>query len=483
MKLAPRITFVIAACGIFLFGGGGLLQLREEERDLRIAAQNEVLLLGRSLQVAFENALRDRQVEDVAETLMALSRVDPTVAIYVYDEEGRLAGASERATPTSDTLRLQERTRANHSPTVEFLQRGEPWMLRVGMRLREEKPDNSSAIVLEKPLGAMQSDLASMRRRILGVTLSFVVAAAGLTWLLTRRYVSAPLARMVADMRHVRAGDLSLAQAAHRDDEVGDAQVEFDHLIRDLDAARIRADQEADARRALERGLQNADKLITLGQLAAVMAHEIGSPLQILEGRARALRKHADDSDATRRTADMLVEQSGRITRIVEQMLSITRRHTRARGVVDAEHSVRAVLALLEMEARRRGVRLAVERTGPCDVVANADQLQQVALNLVRNALEAAPRETTITVRLGGDKRDFVLEVVDEGGGIDASMKAHLFVPFHTTKADTGGTGLGLSVVKAIAVEHGGEVNVSSNAATGCIVRVSLPRNTEGSSK
>lgn len=481
MKLAPRITLVIAACGILLFGGGGLLQLREEERDLRSAAQNEALLLARSLQVSFENALRDRQVEDVAETLTALSRVDPTVAIYVYDEEGRLAGASERAQPTADTLRFQHRARANHVATVELLQQGDPWMLRVGMRLREEKPDNSSAIVLEKPLEAMEQDLASMRKRIFGVTLSFVIAAAALTWLLTRRYVSLPLARMVADMQSVRAGNLKLDHATPRDDEVGDAQVEFDHLIRDLDAARIRADQEADARRALERGLQNADKLITLGQLAAVMAHEIGSPLQVLEGRARALHKHADDSDITRRTADMLVEQTGRITRIVEQMLSITRRRARVRAVVDAEHSVRGVLALLEMEARRRSVSLYVERTGSCDVLANADQLQQVALNLIRNALEAAPKDSAVIVRVGADDQHFVLEVADEGDGIDSSMRPHLFVPFHTTKAETGGTGLGLSVVKAIAVEHGGDVKITSEEGSGCVVRVTLPRSAEGS--
>lgn len=480
MKLAPRTTLALAACGILLFGGGGLLQLREEEHDLRTSAQNEALLLARSLQVAFENALRDRQVEDVAETLTALSRVDPTVAIYVYDEEGKLAGASERAKPTRGTLQFQERARANRSATVELRQRGEPWILRVGMRLREETPDNSSAIVLEKPLDAMERDLTSMRRRIFAVTITFAVAVIGLTWLLTRRYVSLPLARMVADMRSVRAGNLSLAQAAHRSDEVGDAQVEFQHLVRDLDAARVRADQEAEARRAIERGLQDADKLITLGQLAAVMAHEIGSPLQILEGRARALRKHADDSEATRRTADMLVEQTGRITRIVEQMLSITRRRARVRAVVDAEQSVRGVLALLEMEARRRSVRLCIERTGPCNVFANADQLQQVALNLIRNALEAAPKETSVTVRIGGDEKYFVLEVTDEGEGINDSIRPHLFVPFHTTKAETGGTGLGLSVVKTIAVEHGGDVMISPDATKGCVVRVRLPRNLEG---
>lgn len=157
-------------------------------------------------------------------------------------------------------------------------------------------------------------------------------------------------------------------------------------------------------------------------------------------------------------------------------MLSITRRQTRMRAVIDAERSIRGVIELLEMEARRRMVRLTLERFGPCDVFANADQLQQVALNLIRNAIEATPRQTTVVVRLGGDERHFVLEVRDEGSGVAESIRPHLFVPFFTTKAEAGGNGLGLSVVKAIAVEHGGEVAFSSSAGTGCIVRVTLPR-------
>jgi len=480
MKLAPRLTYATAACGIILFGGGGLLQLREQRRDVRTMEQNEALLLGRSLQVAFENALRDRHVEEVAETLTALSRVDPAVAIYVYDEEGRLAGASKDAKPTQHTVRIQELARASVAPTVEFSEEEEPFMLRVGLRLREEAPDSPSAIVLEKPLSEMARELESMRQRIIAVTFSFVVAVAGLTWLLTRRYVSVPLARMVADMRRVRAGNLRLAEVTHRGDEVGDSQLEFELLVQDLEATRVRADQEVEARQAIERGLQNADKLITLGQLAAVMAHEIGSPLQVLEGRARALRKHADDSDATRRTADMLIEQTGRITRIVEQMLSITRRRTRLRAMVDAEQSVRGVVSLLDMEARRRKIHLMVELFGPCDVYANADQLQQVALNLIRNAIEAAPPGTTVTVRLGGNERQFVLEVIDEGSGIADSVRPHLFVPFFTTKAEAGGNGLGLSVVKTIAQEHGGDVEFPSSNSGGCSVKVTFPRKASG---
>jgi len=480
MRLTTRITIAIGACALLLFGGGGLLQLRGEERDLRRVAEAEAMLLGRSLQTAFENALRDRQIEDVAETLEALSGVDRAVAIFVYDEKGKLVGASLNSRPSADTVRVEVEARRTPQPVVEFLPRDSPTVLRLGLRLRYEVPESASSIVLEKPLTEMQRDLRATRRNIWLITLAFVIAVAGLTWFLTHRYVEIPLARMISNMRRVRAGDLRVVPAARTADEVGETQREFDVLVQELEVARQRANQESDARRRIELGLQGADKLITLGQLSAVMAHEIGSPLQVLEGRARALRKHAHDPEATRRIADVLVEQTERITRIVSQMLSITRRRAPVRMRIDAETSVRSVVALLELEARRRRVRLEIEVNGDTDVYADADQLQQVALNLIRNALDAAPADSIVKTSLSGNGDSLVLEVSDAGAGISASARPHLFEPFFTTKASSGGSGLGLSVVKSIVDEHGGQVDVSLNEPTGCIARVTLPRRVEG---
>jgi signal transduction histidine kinase len=476
MRLASRMTVIIGACALVLIGGGGWVQLRSEERDLRAVAEGEVRLLGRSLQTAFKSALRDRRLEDVTDTLKALAPVDPEVAVFVFDEEGKLVAASRGARPSNDVRHLEVSARSRSEPVLQYVPPEAPRALLLGRRLREEEPDNASAIVLEKPLAELQRDLRETRGSIWLTTSLLVLTVAGLTWGMTHRYVALPLGRMVANMKRVRSGDLRIAHVPKARDEVGEALEEFEQLVADLDAARVRADSEFEARRRIERGLQNADKLITLGQLSAVMAHEIGSPLQILEGRARALNKHADDAAATRRTADMLVEQTERITRIVGQMLSITRRRPSLYSAVDAEASIRRVVALLEIEARRRQVDFHVCRTGPVDVVADDDQLQQVALNVLRNALEASPPHTTVSVQVGGDGERLIFEVRDEGAGVPASAREHLFEPFFTTKADLGGSGLGLSVVKSIVVAHGGKVSFVDEAQAGCCVRVDLPR-------
>jgi signal transduction histidine kinase len=469
------MTIAVGASAVVLFGGEGWLDLQQERVDLQSVAARETVLLGRSLQTAFENALRDRQIEDVAETLQALSLVEPAVAIFVYDEEGKVVAMGEGAHPGAESDGLAERARSSLTPIVEFAPSDSPTRLRLAMRLREEVEGRNSAIVLDRPLDELQRDLAETRRHIVMTTVLFVLAVAGLTWLLTQRYVGRPLEALVGDM-HTLSGEAPSVPSSGLD-EVGETRAQFDRLVVALDAARRRTAEEIEARRALERGLERADKLITLGQLSAVMAHEIGSPLQILEGRARSLRKNASDPDATRRIADMLVEQTERITRIVGQMLSITRRRAPVRTPLDAQAVVTRVLSLLELEAERRGVRLTLEAAGAGTVRADADQLQQVVLNLVRNALEASTRGTKVTVTLAGDAEHLTLTVADEGPGVPGEARAQLFEPFFTTKPD--GSGLGLSVVRSLVREHQGEVKLLE-VPRGCAFSVTLPRNLEG---
>lgn len=479
MKLATRMSCEIGACAVVLFGGSGLLQLRQEERDLRAVARSEALLLGEGLQKAFQNALRDQQLEDVTETLVGLAHVDPAVVVFVYDDKGSLVGSSRDVRPSTETSTTEGLARNKLEPVVEFDTDGPRAVLRIGLRLGRRVPSRST-IVLEKPLAELKRDLLDTRRDIAVTTLGFILAVAGLTWLLARRYVGLPLGRLVENMKRVGAGDLRVDSARRSTDEVGEAQEEFARLVAQLKAVGERADDELEARRRMESSLQNADKLITLGQLSAVMAHEVGSPLQVLEGRARSLRKHADEPEATRRTADLLVEQVGRITRIVGQMLSITRRRPPLPSRIDAEASVRSVVALLEFEGKRRRVGFTVERCGPTDVVADGDQLQQVMLNLMRNALQASPPDTTVIARIGGDEANLVLEVHDDGPGITPSARSRVFDAFFTTRADAGGTGLGLSVVKSIVEAHNGSIEFAADGAPGCTVRLSLPRTAEG---
>jgi signal transduction histidine kinase len=141
---------------------------------------------------------------------------------------------------------------------------------------------------------------------------------------------------------------------------------------------------------------------------------------------------------------------------------------------------VRAVIDLLAGEARRRGIGLSMETDGRSHWIdGDRDQIQQIALNLVKNALAATPPGGTIAVRVDRVAGTVRLGVRDTGAGIDQDTQARLFEPFFTTRASEGGTGLGLAVVRAIADEHRAKVDVYSQPACGAEFVVSFPARLE----
>jgi signal transduction histidine kinase len=274
--------------------------------------------------------------------------------------------------------------------------------------------------------------------------------------------------------------------AVPHQDEIGKVAAEFNAMVKELAETRRRLLAEAEARSSLEKGLQRVDKMVTLGQLSAGLAHEIGSPLQILNGRARALSNRADISADVRRTVEILVAQTDRITDIVTQLLNLARRKSAQLGETDVSAATRTIVDLLEPEIKRRSISIEFDAADDLPrILADSDQIQQLALNLLTNALRAAApgghlrvtlRSAHFLDRIGEEDRPCVSLVVEDNGvGMDEAVLERIFEPFFTTWGADGGTGLGLAVVKAIVDEHGGTLAVSSKKNTGTCFTVCLP--------
>lgn len=482
MSLSTRLTVALSLAALIAFGAIGAWQLRAEAGDLRRATERELRLLGRSLQVSFENALRDRQEEDVEETLRELERIDPEVDVFVYDSAGARIAASSGASARPRWVV----ERPEPSGVLRFVPEGDPRSIELVLPLRITRDERPATMVVVRPLDEMRADLEATRRRVVVSVAGFVLLVALLTLGLARVWVGRPLSRMIAAMRRVRAGDLTPSRAPSRRDEIGATLREFEALVRDLADARARLEEEAEARRRLGEMLRQADKLATIGQLAAGLAHEIGSPLQVLEGRVAGLESRADDPGETRRVARILLEQTQRITRIVSRLGGLARRGV-ARRVREIEIAppVRTVVELLDGEARRRGVTLVMREDGePRRMRGDADAIQQLALNLLRNALDATERGGRVVVSVGacelrapdGRLRDAVrIAVADTGRGMDEETRARVFDPFFTTREAAGGSGLGLAVVKGIVDEHRGRIEVRTRPGEGTTFTVELP--------
>lgn len=483
MRISLKLSIALCCASVLVLGSYGVYQLRQEADDLHQAVTREIRLVGTAVQVAVENAARDGQPADIRETLEALERIDPVYDILVFDRTQQLSAHSGDQRPDLDMLRVATESAFREGrPVLRFTGESQLGYAIYAAPLRDGTHTLRGTVALIRPLDDAKRDLARTRLAIMASVLALIGALAGLCYGIGSYYVGRPLAMLLRALRLLRSGESPPRLAPARRDEVGAVAQEFNEVVGALAEARQHLARELEARRLLEAGIQRLDKLATLGQLATGLAHEIGSPLQVLNGRARALHDRAQDAE-TRRYAGIFVEQTDRIARIVTQLLRVARRAPQQLQQTDITHVLRTVVELFELTARRKGISLVLQAAdGLPQVLADPAQVQQIALNLINNALAAMEPGGSVKIhskaavqqRLGTVIPGVQITVEDSGPGIPAEDQARLFEPFFTTRSEEGGTGLGLAVVRSLVQEHGGEVWAESEMGTGSRFHVLL---------
>ncbi len=230
--------------------------------------------------------------------------------------------------------------------------------------------------------------------------------------------------------------------------------------------------------RALASQLLRAEKLATVGGLAAGIAHEVGTPLGVMRGRAELLVQRLGLEHPQAESARIIVDEIDRISRTIRELLDFSRTSREASsGVVALGIVAKEVADLLSFEARTRKLSIDVEVPAALPpLAANADQLKQVLVNLVLNALHASAPGGRVVIRgRPGPAATCTFEVVDHGAGVPEDLRHRIFDPFFTTKKRGKGTGLGLTMALQIVRNHGGEIDLESAVGRGTRVRVTWP--------
>jgi two-component system sensor histidine kinase HydH len=267
------------------------------------------------------------------------------------------------------------------------------------------------------------------------------------------------------ESRSVAGDPIPLAVSASRVQGMDGEELGAVILLRDLREVRT-----------LQERLRRSERLASLGQLAAGVAHEIRNPLSSIRGFAQLFRKRFEDGSEDQRYAEVMVQEVDRLNRVIANLLDFARpqelvlREIRPREV--AEHA----LALVRKEAEARSVRIRLE--GNADPqLADPDQLTQALLNLMLNGLEAMDTGGELGLELGSGQegKGWTLRISDTGEGIPRENLSRLFDPFFTTKKR--GTGLGLAIVHRIVESHGGSILVESEPGRGTSFVLSFPGN------
>jgi signal transduction histidine kinase len=228
-----------------------------------------------------------------------------------------------------------------------------------------------------------------------------------------------------------------------------------------------------------EERFRHAERLVIIGTLASEIAHEVGTPLNIISGRLELLADRAKQDDRIQNDVRIIHQQLDRITKIIRDLLEMSRKKESHVKKVDLQHLLKGLAEFLKIPLERSKVEVKIDIPDEASqVLADEDQLQQVFINLLINAIHAIRETGTINVRgriHALDGRQFVEIVIqDTGSGIAPEIVEKIFDPFFSTKKDTG-TGLGLSIAKDIVKRHGGEIWAESSLGKGSSFFIRLP--------
>jgi two-component system NtrC family sensor kinase len=442
MKLARKLNFALILGIVAVMATYAYLQVRQEvvlsEADRQRTRQLGLAWLG-TLEAVWEQEGGMRAQELVeranqrAETVtVRLVGLDPTAGYL----------------PRPD-LAPEQLTILNNGQLVRFTRRdaaGDNWQhLLAPLTVNRSRP---AAVELVEPLKGEQTFITMTHRAMLWATIAVIAMCALIVTVVDFWFVGRPLRLLRDKARRAGSGDFSLPLSLQQHDEIGDLARELNAMCDHLAEARRRLDAETEARITALEQLRHTDRLATVGQLAAGVAHELGTPLNVVSARAQLIAATELPRQELIANANIIGEQSDRMTAIIQQLLDFSRRHTAKIAVTDVRHIITQTLGLLSSVADKANVAVRCD-TGKMPMLAavDANQVQQALTNIVLN-------------------------------GIPADRLQHIFEPFFTTKAVGEGTGLGLAVAHGIVAEHGGWIAVESTVGSGSRFSIFLPQST-----
>jgi len=351
--------------------------------------------------------------------------------------------------------------------------------------------------VLDVGLGLDQvdRDLADMRWRAGGVLAVEILIIAVFIFYFTRRFVTKPICDLMEGTKAVSQMQLDVPIVTHSSEEIDELarsfnrmrerlQIALSQLARFTQTLETKVEERTQQLQVAQQKLIKSDRLASLGQLAASVAHEINNPLggvlNLTMLMQRILKEDGIPKDRVpefRKHLERVVNETTRVGRIVSDLLAFSRRPSPLRASADLEAILRNTIALVTHKLALAGVEIEVDVPAgmpavPCD----PSQIQQVIMNLLLNAAEAIQGGGRVTVRARAPQgaRRVELEVHDTGAGIPPENLSRIFEPFFTTKEGKG-VGLGLAVAYGIVQAHGGDIEVESPPGEGTTFKVVLP--------
>jgi two-component system NtrC family sensor kinase len=520
--LARKLILSITVIVVIVAAVSGLVNLRTEEDQLLYTMTLGADQLSKAITSATWHAMLDDHREEAYQVMQTIAEKQGIDRIRIFNRSGEVRFSTNPADLGIRTAQTSQTCVMCHGPGGPLLHAPLP-----SRRIIYNGPNGRRRLELVTPIYNEQScavaechahpaamrvlgvvdlslnldsvdrEVAGMKARVLLVT-AVEIALVGLFIILfTRRFVTRPIAKLIGGFKAVSQMELDKPL------DIKDSSDELDDLARSFNVMRDRlraalaeinqftqnletkVEERTLQLKAAQKKLLQNDRLASLGQLSASVAHEINNPISGVLNLSMLMQRMLKEDgippgriEEFRKYLGQVTTETGRVGRIVSDLLAFSRRGKPNRTAADLNRIVKTTLSLVQHKMKLSNVtvetRLAADLPpAHCD----ASQIQQVALNLALNAAEATQTRPDRRVEVSTEKGDGVvlLVVSDNGEGIPPENLGKIFDPFFTTKPEGKGVGLGLAVSYGIVQAHGGEIEVKSVVGKGTTFTVSLP--------
>jgi two-component system, NtrC family, sensor kinase len=470
---------------VLVLGAASALTLVTLERDVESRMKEDVELVARGVQLPLVHALEEDRWDAVSQALQSALEIRRLYGAHVYGPDGSRLASFGAGLPDETPERVAELA-LSRDRIGEYGETGGRRIYSYFVPLVDGWGQTLGILQVTRRRRDIDDSIQRVRAQVGGV---FALGVGLVTFLLLRghqRAVGGPLGRLRASMARVREGDRGHRAAPDGPRELAEVARTFNEMLEAMDRAEMELRDRRKAQGALREELARAEKLAAVGELAGGVAHELGSPLSVIDGTAqRLLRESA--SGEVRDRLEGVRREVGRMEAIIRQLLEFGRQDSGRSRTVALGQVVAGAVAATRDSAHRAGIEVVAEAIkGPEDdprVDADPRRLEEALANLVRNGVQAIleqDRAGTVRIRWGVEDEEALLLVDDDGPGIPPEARDRIFEPFFTTKPTGEGTGLGLAVVHGTAESLGGSVEATESPLGGARFRIRLPLVREG---
>ena len=458
----------------------GYMLLQHVERSIEYRMQTDLELVARAIQLPLSHSLERERSGSVSRAVESAFSIGRVYSAYVYDRHGQLIASAGRSEPSPEQERLtalaadgRERGEYGHVAGREVFSYFVP--------LTDSGGRVNGLLQLTRRKSDIQEDVQAIRVRVgwgLGLGL---LCMSGLVLFGHHRALGRHLSSLKSSMTRVTEGERDHRLHPDGPTEIVTIGHQFNQMMDTIEAAQSELRHRRASQEELQARLRQTEKLAAIGQLAAGVAHELGTPLSVVSGKAqRALRNTALDAETAQTLHDIRLEVD-RMEHIIRQLLDFSRGNPLRIKRIDMAQLASSALSAVSEEAERHGIRLLSHGEEPpieqATLQLNVDgvRMEQALVNLLRNAVQSAGCGGMVSVSWGTEGEWAWMQVDDDGPGIPANIQSRLFEPFFTTKNVGQGTGLGLAVVHGILRDHGGSITCGNSRHGGAFFRIRLP--------